>query len=287
MCCRPIFRAPASSKPWWITKNVNAATAALGHRADEARPRRLERPRMLLRILTAAVLIPVVVALVWFTPPLVLAGAAVVIAGLALSEFFDLGERLGARPYRKWTLACSVGLFYAQYSLGNVETHTFGEGVALIRNTGGRVLPVELVFLIFLCGCVCIGLATRGPLQEVLPSVSISSSALLFVVLPFSYLIRMSEIPAVGRQLVLFVLSLIWAGDMLAYFVGRSLGRVPMAPAISPKKTLGGGARQSLRVAPGGCFLCALDGSGCCEPDDCSGSWKYCRSGGRLNRIRI
>jgi phosphatidate cytidylyltransferase len=41
----------------------------------------------------------------------------------------------------------------------------------------------------------------------------------------------------VGRQLVLFTLCLIWAGDILAYFVGRSLGRIPMAPALSPKKT--------------------------------------------------
>ena len=36
---------------------------------------------------------------------------------------------------------------------------------------------------------------------------------------------------------MLFTLCLIWAGDMLAYFVGRSLGHLPMAPALSPKKT--------------------------------------------------
>jgi phosphatidate cytidylyltransferase len=59
----------------------------------------------------------------------------------------------------------------------------------------------------------------------------------VFVVFPFSYLVRINEIPIVGRQLVLFTLCLIWAGDMLAYFVGKGLGRVPMAPALSPKKT--------------------------------------------------
>ncbi len=192
---------------------------------------------MLLRILTAAVLIPVVVALVWFAPPLVLAAVAAVVAGLALFEFFDLGERLGARPYRRWTIACSAGLFYAQYSLGRVETHSFGEGVSLIRDAAGGLLPIAMVLLIFLFGCVGIGLATRGSLQEVLPSVSISSAAILFIALPLSYLVRLNETPIVGRQLVLFTLCLIWAGDMLAYFVGRSLGRVPMAPAISPKKT--------------------------------------------------
>ncbi len=192
---------------------------------------------MLLRILTAAVLIPLVVLLVWFAPPLVLAAVAAAVGGMALFEFFDLGERLGARPYRRWTIACSTILFYAQYSLGRVETHSFGDGVSLIRNAAGGLLQIEAVLLIFLFGCVAMGLATSGPLQEVLPSVSISSAGLLFIALPFSYLVRLNEIPVMGRRLVLFTLSLIWAGDILAYFVGRALGRVPMAPALSPKKT--------------------------------------------------
>jgi phosphatidate cytidylyltransferase len=36
---------------------------------------------------------------------------------------------------------------------------------------------------------------------------------------------------------VLFTLYLIWMGDIFAYFIGRSLGRIPMAPSLSPKKT--------------------------------------------------
>ena len=191
---------------------------------------------MLQRIATAAILIPVVVGLVWFAPLLVLAAATAIVAGLALFEFFHLGERLGARPYRKWTIACSLGLFYAQYSLGALETHSLSGGLSLVRGAG-LLLPIEMVLLIFLFGCVCIGLSTTGSLQEVLPSVSISSAALLFIVLPFSYLVRISEVPILGRRLVLFTLCLIWAGDMLAYFVGRSLGRVPLAATISPKKT--------------------------------------------------
>jgi phosphatidate cytidylyltransferase len=61
-------------------------------------------------------------------------------------------------------------------------------------------------------------------------------------VLPFSYLLRLDEIPLRGRQLVLFTLCLVWAGDIVAYFVGRSVGRVKMAPALSPKKTWEGAA---------------------------------------------
>jgi phosphatidate cytidylyltransferase len=192
---------------------------------------------MLLRIFTAVVLIPVVVALVWWGPPALLAALAGIVAILALVEFFELGNRVGLRAYQKWTGACVAGLFYAQYSQGYVETRTIGAGVSLVRNAAAGVLSMEAILLIFVFGCVCIGLLTRRPLHEVFPSIAISAAGLVFIALPFSYLVRLNNIERAGRQLVLFTLCLVWAGDMLAYFVGRGFGRVPMAPALSPKKT--------------------------------------------------
>jgi phosphatidate cytidylyltransferase len=190
-----------------------------------------------LRILTAAVLIPVVVALVWWGPAWLLAAIAAAIAILALLEFFALSDRVGLRAFRKWTIACTAGLFYAQYCAGAVEIRSVSFDIALVRRNVGVSLSLEGLLLIFIFGAVSIGLATRRPLQEVLSAISISSAGLLFVALPFSYLVRIDEIQRFGRELVLFTLVLIWAGDMLAYFVGRFLGRVPMAPALSPKKT--------------------------------------------------
>ncbi|HEY6125621.1 MAG TPA: phosphatidate cytidylyltransferase [Steroidobacteraceae bacterium] len=49
---------------------------------------------------------------------------------------------------------------------------------------------------------------------------------------------------------VLFTLALVWAADTGAFFAGRWLGRVPLAPRVSPKKTwegaLGGVALSGL-----------------------------------------
>jgi phosphatidate cytidylyltransferase len=205
---------------------------------------------MLLRIVTAAVLIPVVVALVWWGPPEALAAVAAGIALAAMWEFFSLGERVGMPGFRKWTMVCAVGIFYAQYLGAEFQTTWFpGAEMAVIKAVGssaafGLHVTVDIVLVVFLFGSVAIGLATRRPLQDVLPAIAISSASLLFVGLPFSYLVRVNGIALerlrgddLGRQLVLFTLCLIWAGDMLAYFVGKSLGRVPMAPALSPKKT--------------------------------------------------
>ncbi len=192
---------------------------------------------MLLRILTAAVLIPMVVALVWFAPPAALAVVAAVVAILALHEFFDLGGRQGVAGFEKWTMACSAALFYAQYSLGLLETRNLSGATLLVGGIQGRMLSIEAVLLLFVLGATLIGIFTHRSVSEVLPAVAVSSAGFLFVSFPFSYLVRLNETETVGRHLVLFALCMIWAGDTLAYFVGRSLGRVPMAPQLSPKKT--------------------------------------------------
>ena len=45
-----------------------------------------------------------------------------------------------------------------------------------------------------------------------------------------------------GAFWILYLLLVVWAGDIFAYFVGRALGRHLMAPRISPKKTWEGAA---------------------------------------------
>jgi phosphatidate cytidylyltransferase len=217
---------------------------------------------MLARILTACVLIPAVVALVWWGPPLLLSAVAAIVALLALVEFFNLGERVGLRPFRKWTMVCAVALFYAQYSQALIETHPFGRGVSIVRVHAIGAISAEVVLLIFVFGAAGIVLAMRRPLHEALPAVSISSAGLLLIAFPFSYLVRLDEISQVGRALILFTLVLIWAGDTLAYFTGKSIGRVPMAPALSPKKTWEGAVANfigSLLVAIGFSYWLRID----------------------------
>lgn len=49
-----------------------------------------------------------------------------------------------------------------------------------------------------------------------------------------------------GAAVVLFLVGVTWAGESAAYCVGSLVGRHPLAPVISPKKTIEGAAAQVL-----------------------------------------
>jgi len=56
---------------------------------------------------------------------------------------------------------------------------------------------------------------------------------------------------------VLFTLGLVWAADTGAFFAGRWLGRVPLAPRVSPKKTWEG-VLGGVALSGGVAWVCAI-----------------------------
>ncbi len=203
----------------------------------------------LARVLTAAILIPLVVLGVLWGPTWLVAALVGLVTLLALYEFFRLGERIGLRGYPRWTAVCALALVFEQWAAAEVQTWSLGHGVNLVRTTSKLVLPLEFVFVVFVLGAAVIALADRrggAPETEVLPALGISAGGLLFVALPLSYVVRLDGLARRGPQLTLFALCLVWAGDTLAYFVGRAIGRRPMAPVLSPKKTWEGAVANVL-----------------------------------------
>jgi len=193
------------------------------------------------RVATALVLIPIVVAIVLFTNSAVVATVTSIITVLALREYFALGDAIGHRAYRLWTIFCALLLIFSQW----FPTLFIDGGVAIgIRVLNSAVHPMDLSllspvnpFFLFVLGLTVLTLWTRRPLVEALPAAGISSSALLLVAFPLSFAVRLHGIPAFGPKLLLFALAITWAADTTAYFVGRAIGKHPLAPHISPKKT--------------------------------------------------
>ena len=184
------------------------------------------------RILTATILIPLVVAAIWWGPTWLIAILAAAVSILALREFFAIAARMNLPSYQLWTCVVAAGIVAQQYyAARQASIATLGQ----LLDRSPRI-NLELVLFVSLLGYAIIALGSRS-LAEVLPALSVSVAGLIFVVLPFSAVVRLHGIDVIGHQLLLFAVVLVWAGDTAAYFVGRSIGRWKLAPTISPNKT--------------------------------------------------
>jgi phosphatidate cytidylyltransferase len=191
------------------------------------------------RIATALVLIPVVVALVLYTSTIVVAIATAVITLLALREFFALGDAIGHRAYKLWTVFCALSFLAVQLvdALWQTSAPSGSFTVVIAGHSIGAPPATTPLFFVFVLGLTVITLFTHRPLVEALPAAGISSAALLLVAFPLSFAVRLHGLPFEGRYLLLFALAITWAADTSAYFVGSAIGKHPLAPHISPRKT--------------------------------------------------
>jgi len=192
------------------------------------------------RVATAVVLIPFVVGLVLFAPTAWVAAALGVVTILAMVEYFSLGDAIGHRAYRIWTLTCALLLIYLQWAVAAERSYRLAGGLTLhqqIGRFGANLEGVQGAFWVFVLGITVLTLWTKRPLVEALPAAGISSSALLLVAFPLSFAVRLHGLGNQGPWLLLFALVITWVGDSVAYFVGRAMGKHPLAPHLSPKKT--------------------------------------------------
>ena len=186
------------------------------------------------RIVTAVVLVLALLAVIFFLPPIatVIAVTAMVIAGAwEWSAFL----RAPAVAIRAGYVAVVVFLLWAVWQI---------TGSPRGRNT---VLLVALVW--WIVALLWIVFAPRRA-----TSVMAAIAGILALVPSWMALIQLRYLPS-GAEWMLFVLVLVWAADIGAYFVGRKFGRTRLAPAVSPGKTwegVLGGVALSVLVAVGG-----------------------------------
>lgn len=183
--------------------------------------------QLLKRILTAVVLIPIVLGLVLRAPIPVLALVAALVALLAVQELLKLSEAYGIRPLR-WPTYVFVGIFFLFLATNPGNDKPLLSTAIFIYSAGFAAALAPFVFLV-------IGMK-RAELSSAFPAALVSTLSFVYVALPLGFLVQLREQWS-GAFLLLYLLLLVWAGDIFAYFVGRALGRHFMSPRVSPKKT--------------------------------------------------
>ena len=201
---------------------------------------------MLKRIATAIVLIPVVLLLVLHASVPVLALTTSIIALLTARELLKLTEAYGVVPYYRATYVDVAAVFA-------ILAIDAGQQKPLL-STG--VFVYSAAFLACVVPFFFLALSMRRPdLSTAYPSAAASSFAFVYAALPLAFLVQLRQQPS-GAIFIIYVLLVVWAGDIFAYFIGKSLGKNLLAPRISPKKTWEGAiASVAASVLIGTIFL--------------------------------
>jgi phosphatidate cytidylyltransferase len=192
--------------------------------------------QLLKRVLTALVLIPVVLLLVLRAPIPLIAIVTGAIALVTVHELLKLAEAYAIKPFH-WPTYIFVAVFFALLAVASANDKPLLSAAIFIYGTGFAAAFGAFVFLI-------VGM-NRADLSSAFPAALTSVFAFCYVALPLGFLVQVREQWS-GAFLLLYLLLIVWAGDIFAYFVGRSLGRHLMSPRISPKKTWEGAAASLL-----------------------------------------
>ncbi len=191
---------------------------------------------MIKRIATAVVLIPLVLLLVLKAPLYVLALVAGAIALLAIAEFLKLVTNYGVQPLRQATYVF-VALFFVFVIVASTNRTPLVETTAILY---GLALAAALAPFVFLT----VGMR-QADMASGYPAAAASTFAFAYIAIPMALLVAIRQQPA-GAIWTIYMLLAVWAGDVFAYFVGKSLGRHRMSPRISPKKTWEGAVASIL-----------------------------------------
>lgn len=157
------------------------------------------------------------------------AATAAFLGVMGVREFFRMGRSVDMRAPFIYGAASVLAIL----AVGTAPAQLF---------TSLMVTVVSVVLL----GSFVVYMAVHGP-DGAYRAVPVTTFAPLYVGLPLAMSL---QILALDRMLLMFGLAIIWLSDSGAYFAGRRFGRHPMAPRLSPKKTVEG--------AIGGIVSCVL-----------------------------
>ena len=179
------------------------------------------------RVLSGVVLIAIVIAAVWFAPAAVFFTIAEVVLVLAFVEYVRLADAASLQVPR---LAGGVATVVTSMGL----TSTIRIGGTVVTNA----VALDAVLLSSFVVLAALSLVSWRGDRNALPQVAAAAFPILYLGLPFGALIALRTLR--GPEALFLLMLTVMASDTAQYYSGRLFGRRPLAPAISPKKTVEG-----------------------------------------------
>jgi len=194
------------------------------------------------RILSASVLIAAVVLTIWFLPALAAIVVCAAFAWIAALEVAGLAQHLGAP-----VPAAFVGPAAA------VVCGAFAYGADAGLASAPASIAVVMFALLIATGALTLASGPPGPMSIL--GAATTMMAPLYAGLPMGAVAWVQVVH--GPYVVTGLAILLVLSDSAQYFVGRSMGKRKLAPAVSPAKTVEGAAGGFIAGALVGALILA------------------------------
>jgi phosphatidate cytidylyltransferase len=209
------------------------------------------------RVLTAVVLIPLVIIALFKAPIWLFTLLVFGVAVLAAHEYFGILKAQGFTPFEAASYMLLLLTFLAALLMGlwTMGQPNNPEVFVLMRTGVFRVFWIGTP-LVLLGGPLLLLLLAlrREPLSHALPDAA--SSYLLIPYIGWTLaLLPFLRIPANGSLYLLYLMLLVWCGDIAAYYVGRAIGKHKLAPRVSPGKSWEGAIASVLSAVVAGILV--------------------------------
>jgi phosphatidate cytidylyltransferase len=175
------------------------------------------------RVLSGAVLLALAIAVVWFAPASLFLLVAEVLLVLACREYVGLARA------SKLNVPAVLSTVAAAIACATLSQLAAGWPLSISLDV---VLLASFLMMAFN------ELVVWRSGADAVASVSAAALPLLYLGIPLGSMVAIRE--RRGAQVLFLMMLTVFVSDSAQYYTGRAFGRRPLAPAISPKKTIEG-----------------------------------------------
>ncbi len=148
-----------------------------------------------------------------------LAGLVAALSFLGLREFYGLARSKGLHPLTWWGIAGGLLL------------------IIYLSLRWQSLLALLVLWLLLIMS----RMVFRDEVEEAISRIGITIMGVLYIPFLFGHMLLLrADYSFTGYKLLFFSMVLVWLCDTGAYFGGMMLGKHPLAPHISPKKSIEG-----------------------------------------------
>jgi len=169
------------------------------------------------RILSALVMIPVMLGMLWYAPSWALLLLIEAVLAAACVEYAGLVQQSGV-PVPRVVTTLAAALACAAVAWPGV--------------------PADLILIAVILAASVAVLVAFPPAPHVPATAAATLFPVLYLGLPLGMVMTIRD--TWGREVLLLVLLVVWVSDTAQFYAGTLLGRHRLAPTISPRKSIEG-----------------------------------------------